>query len=244
MTANRPISTSEAERLLDAEPAQAGLEELGSLVASLRASRPPPVEPALIERVAVAAAAVARSSLVRSSPVRPVQFAATAAMQRRSLRLRHRLATGAAAITLVLGSGAGVAVAADGAAPGDVLYGLDRALENVAVGNGGAAERLREAAALVEAGHLADGLEHAAEVLAANHGGESGGAGQAATEALRAAAARIAATADPTSEASTAQVEAAVGDVLTYLSEHVGDVDDGRVAELSQLIASWDEIGQ
>ncbi len=236
MTANRPVSTSDAERLLDAKPMPAGLGELASLVASLRASGPPPVERALIERVAVEAAAVARSQTVRP--------AATAATPRRSLRLRHRLATSAAAITLVLGSGAGVAFAADGAAPGDALYGLDRALESLAVGNGGAAERLREAAALVEAGHLVDGLEHAAEVVAANQPTGSGQASEAATDALRAAAARVAATADPNGEANTANVEAAVGDVLTYLSEHVGDVDGGRVAELSQLIASWDEIGQ
>ena len=236
MTANRPISTSEAERLLDAKAPHAGFEDLVSLVASLRASGPPPVERALIERVAVEAAATARSS--------PVRHAGTAARPRRSLRLRHRLATGAAAMTLALGSSAGVAFAADGAAPGDALYGLDRALENIAVGNGGAAERLMEAAALVESGHLADGLEHAAEVLAANHGGDSADASEAASEALRAAAERITATAHPSTGDNTVQLEAAVSDVLAYLSEHVGDVDGTRVAELSQLIASWDEIGQ
>lgn len=235
MTGNRPISTSEAERLLDAEPAPSGLDELVSLMASLRASAPPPVANALIERVAIEAAATARSSTLRPAATVPTT---------RSPRLGHRVATGAAALTLVLGSGAGVAFAADGSAPGDALYGLDRALENVAIGNGGVAERLREAAALVEAGHLADGLEHAAEVLAANHGGESKDASEAASEALRAAAERITATAHPNSGATTARVEAAVADVLTYLSENVGDVDGRRVAELSQLIGSWGEIGQ
>ena len=55
---------------------------------------------------------------------------------------------------------------------------------------------------------------------------------------------RITATAQPSTGDNTVQLEAAVSDVLAYLSEHVGDVDGTRVAELSQLIASWNEIGQ
>jgi hypothetical protein len=43
-----------------------------------------------------------------------------------------------------------MAWAADGAVPGDWYYGLDRALESVGIGAGGAAERLQEVAALQE----------------------------------------------------------------------------------------------
>jgi hypothetical protein len=139
-------------------------------------------------------------------------------------------------MTLVLGSGAGVAIAADGAAPGDALYGLDRALERVAIGDGGPAERLQEAADLVRAGQLARGLEHAAEVVAASHDGDPGLVSVAASEALRAAADRISATATPDDVASNEQARTAVSDVLTYLSENVGRVDGQKVAELSQLI--------
>lgn len=230
MTANRPISTGDAERLLNAEPANVGFDDLVPLVAALRLSRPPPVDSALLEGMVVEAAAIACGGEDRTAVIVPAP--------KRGLQLRHRVATGAAAITVVLGSGAGVAIAADGAAPGDPLYGLDRALETVAIGDGGAVERLKEAAVLVEAGHLADGLEHAAEILAANHGGESGDASEAASEALRTAAERISAD-----SATNSVQRTAVSDVLTYLSENIEDVDGRKVAELSQLIGA-DARGQ
>jgi len=67
------------------------------------------------------------------------------------------------AITVV---GAGVAIAADGAAPGDALYGIDRALENVGIGAGGITERFDEVARLIDTNRVADALNHASEVLA------------------------------------------------------------------------------
>ncbi len=218
MTASRPISSNEAERLLNAESVNSGFEELVSLVATLRAMPPQSVDRALYEGVAIAAAVTARSTEVRPAALAPTPG--------RGVRLRHRLATGAAAMTLVLGSSTGVAIAADGAAPGDSLYGLDRALESVAIGNGGAAERLDEAAKLVAAGHLAAGLQHAADTLAADHAGE----------AIRAAALRVASTADADTATSDTEVQTAIGAVLAYLSENLGDVDATRIAELSSLI--------
>jgi hypothetical protein len=204
--------------LLNAESVNGGFGELVSLVATLRAMPPPSVDRALLERVAIAAAVTARSTEARP--------AATAPTPRRGIRLRYRLATAAAAVTLVLGSSTGVAIAADGAAPGDPLYGLDRALESVAIGNGGVAERLEEAANLVAAGHLAAGLEHAADTLAADHAGD----------AIRAAALRVAATADASTGSGGAEVQTAIGDVLAYLSKNIGDVDATTVAKLSNLI--------
>ena len=47
----------------------------------------------------------------------------------------------------------GVAVASDSAVPGDWNYGIDRALEAVGIGEGGAAERLQELAAIRKDGH-------------------------------------------------------------------------------------------
>ncbi len=58
-----------------------------------------------------------------------------------------------------------MAYAADGAKPGDWMYGLDRAFEVVGVGGGGAPERLVEVEALVDAGAISEGLLHASEVF-------------------------------------------------------------------------------
>ena len=60
MIASRPISSSEAERLLNAESVNSGFGELVSLVATLRAMPSPSVDRALLERVAIAAAVTAR----------------------------------------------------------------------------------------------------------------------------------------------------------------------------------------
>jgi hypothetical protein len=130
-----------------------------------------------------------------------------------------------------------VAIAADGAAPGDALYGVDKALERVGIGDGGAAERLQEAADLATAGQLARGLEHAAEVVAASHEGESGHVSNAASEALLAAAQRVGTIVAPNG-GTTSEQDTAVAKVLTYLSDNVGDVDGRYVAELSQMIGA------
>jgi hypothetical protein len=61
---------------------------------------------------------------------------------------------------------AGVAYGSDGSVPGDALYGLDRALENVGVGAGGLQERMSESGGLIEEGKVDEGLAHAAEALA------------------------------------------------------------------------------
>lgn len=70
----------------------------------------------------------------------------------------------ATAIALVLGF-AGVAYAADGAVPGDTLYGLDCALENAGIGDGGLEERLGEAGELMDENYVDAGLDHAVEAL-------------------------------------------------------------------------------
>ncbi len=230
MTKTPPISTDNAERLLSGEPTDGGLDDLALLIGALRTAESPRVDGALVDRIAIEAAAIAHRG--RHWPA----IAAPAAKV--GLRLRHRVATVAAAMTLVLGSGAGAAIAADGAAPGDALYGLDMALERVAIGNGGAAERLQEAADLVKAGQLVRGLEHAAEVVAATHDGESGGVSFAASEALRGAAERIGATVSANDGTGNQQVQTAAADVLTYLADNVGNIDGRKVAELSRLIGA------
>lgn len=143
---------------------------------------------------------------------------------------RSKLAALGASTALLVGSVAGVAVAADGADPGDRLYGIDRVLENIGIGNGGPAERLVEVQTLIAEGDLARGLEHAATVRNEN-------AANGAVDALAAAAARVAANGSD----QAAETKLAVSALLTYLSANVGSVDGHRVAALAQNIGGRPE---
>lgn len=87
------------------------------------------------------------------APIRPVRS-----------RVVPRLATAALTAVLLMGL-AGVAQAADAATPGDTLYGLDRALEQVGINDGGLDERLDEAHAMAVDGQSAEALTHLAETL-------------------------------------------------------------------------------
>ena len=59
--------------------------------------------------------------------------------------LKRRVAAAATSLMMIIGM-TGVAWAADSAVPGDWNYGIDRALEAIGIGNGGADERLTELA--------------------------------------------------------------------------------------------------
>lgn len=72
----------------------------------------------------------------------------------------RRVGTAAAAGTLVVAI-AGVAAAADGSAPGDPLYSLDRAVEWLGLDDGGVAERIAEFNALV----VREDIDRANQVL-------------------------------------------------------------------------------
>jgi hypothetical protein len=100
------------------------------------------------------------------------------------------------------------------------MYGLDRALEVVAIGGGGATERLAEVEGLIAAGAVADGLRHASAVLEGHPDSDE------ARAALSAAAARFEDAADgPGSQA------AQVGALITYLHEALDSPDgvDGQM---------------
>jgi hypothetical protein len=117
----------------------------------------------------------------------------------------------------------GLAYAADGAKPGDLMYGLDRTFEAVGFSNGGATERLAEVEALIAAGAVADGLRHASAVLDGHLGSDE------ARVALGAAAARLEDAADsPSSQAGQ------VGYLIEYLRKAVASdagVNGHTVAE-------------
>lgn len=79
-------------------------------------------------------------------------------------RLRPKLVTSALSVFAVIGM-TGVAVASDAAAPGDPLYGIDRALERIGINDGGITERLEEAATLADHGLAVEALQHAADAV-------------------------------------------------------------------------------
>ncbi len=140
-------------------------------------------------------------------------------------RLRARAATAVAASVVAVGGLTGVAYASNGAVPGDVLYGLDRALESVGIGNGGAAERIAEAIDLVSGGNPGQGLEHAATLVPDDAGAEA---------AVFEAAAGL-------GPAEPAAVQEDVLALLAYLRDNVGDIDGQTVADFARAIGGQPE---
>lgn len=131
------------------------------------------------------------------------------------------------AVLVTFGGLSGVALAANGAVPGDTLFGIDRALETVGIGNGGNAERLNEVKALIDQGRADRGLEHAAGIVEGDTGAQA---------ALLAAAERIRGL-------DQAASHEGVATLLTYLSENVGSVDGATVAELARAVRGNDPAG-
>ena len=147
--------------------------------------------------------------------------------------LRRRVAAIAVAAAVFVGGLSGVAVAADHAKPGDALYGIDRALEAVGIGNGRAAERFVEAQALFEADEAPRGLQHAAEAVE-THGSDR----SAASDALAKAAARMASD----GSVQSAATRASVAGLLSYLMNNGDDFDGRQVAEFAREIGRPDDL--
>lgn len=127
------------ETLLDGgTPANTDLMPLRGIVEELRSLAHTPLSPGFVEFHATESAATAAERHSRVT-ARPEPRGGTGLLQ----ALRRR-ATAAAATLVMLVSTTGMAWAADGAVPGDWYYGLDRALESIGIGAGGAAERLQE----------------------------------------------------------------------------------------------------
>ena len=151
-----------------------------------------------------------------------------------------RLATVGMAVLLMSGT-AGMALAANGAAPGDALYGLDRALERVGIGSGSTNERLDEAVVIAAQGRSGEAVDHAIEALSRN----SGDSAAVAIGALTVASENLVHIQDTAHAASTANIR--VSALLTYIAENIGkDVGtDGRefgqgVAQLARDIGEGD----
>ncbi len=174
------------------------------------------------EHVLQAVAAVPSTAAATATGVVPVS----------PRRLRTRLAIVMASMMALLLATTGVGLAADGASPGDALYGLDIALERVGINNGRAHERLTEAVALAEAGEIARGLNHAATTVATL---PEGAHGLAAAQALTDAAARL---------AEDGNAPTGVSDLLAYLATAVGMGDGQGVADVAHQIRDTVERGR
>lgn len=141
-----------------------------------------PVDDPSFDRVVTALTLMAEMGRTPPSPERTAQVAGAAARAvvessadgatwrvlaepRRLRRLTASLAV-PLALALVFTLFGGAAFAAQDALPGDPLYGLNRALERLGIGEGGVEKRLGEAARLAERGRADEALLHAARSIA------------------------------------------------------------------------------
>jgi hypothetical protein len=197
------FSDLDVERLLSGQvPDSPELIKLAPFVEKLRGHGLRAPDEAKMMRYSAEAAVIARATRATEEPTRsgrPVQA-------RRSFSPRFAVALGA---VLLLTGMSGVAVASDESAPGDVLYGLDRALENFGVGAGGAGERLEEASVMANSGKAAEALAHAAEAMAQD-------ANPDAADALLSAAERIRGL--PAGGDNAAEVRSQVADMLEWIA--------------------------
>lgn len=178
------------------------LSDLASVVEHLGRHLSPESDESEVERFVAQATAARAGTPTAVSPV----AAPTISRRRRTLLPRY---AGALATLVLLMATSGLAAASDEATPGDTLYGLDRALERVGVGAGGADERLAEATVLVNRGRAADALSHVVEAV-------GNGDGQEASDALLQAAERVGGL-SPGSE-KAAEVDASVTSMLEWMS--------------------------
>ena len=163
-----------------------------------------------------AAEAAASTQATRSA----VTGTELAPRRRLAVRLKRRVAAGATSLMMIVGM-TGVAWASDSAVPGDWNYGIDRALEALGIGAGGAAERLQELAAIRENGHPS-GAESAPQ---------TGPVAPPDVVGLENAAATVAEITEGSHRAS--DVRTSVSILLAYLADT--DAADGpTISELAQ----------
>ena len=230
------VSDREIELLLSGElSASEQWSNLTPLVEAMRSQWSYELSEPDVQRFAASAA-----SVVQSLPtISTTSGAGDRRWQRRGLT--PRLATIAVFIALMSAT-AGIAFAANGAVPGDALYGLDRALERVGIGSGSTEERLDEAVVMAAQGRSGEALQHAIEALSR----QGGDASEAAVGALTNAVENLVDTEDTADAATAASIR--VTALLTYIADNIGiDVGtDGRefgqgVAQLVRDIGEGDD---
>ena len=237
------LSDQDIERILSGrDPEDANLARLGPALAALHHQDIAAPSNDTVARFAAEAAAIARESKPehRDDPAVPEPARA----RRFAFALRDKLAVVAVAIFVMAGM-TGVAAASDDAAPGDFLYGLDRALEAVGVNDGGASERITEAQSLASDGRVTEAISHVAEAVETPEDGESvddfSPESTNAAIALRDAAESVR---DDNDDPESQEVRDAVSAMLTEMADMLGDPDfDGaefgrRVSEMARSIAN------
>ena len=140
------LSDSQAEALLAGAIGSGDLESIAGVLAAARELARPGPEADFSALFAAAA---------RESRVTPIERFANEHPVPPGDRRPHlipRVCIAGVALTVFVTMSGGLAYAANGAKPGDLLYGLDRALEAIGIGDGGADERLAESLALVASG--------------------------------------------------------------------------------------------
>ncbi len=214
---NAEWSDHDIEMLLRGHvPASGDLVRLASVIRKLRARTQAEPTPASVAAMAALLADAARHPSSGDVRIRSGASRPAAAWRRR---------VGYSAIAAILASAglAGTAAAADGSAPGDFAYGIDRALERIGIGNGGSHERLQEAEVLASRGEDDAALQHAAKAL-----GSEGDT--ASSAALVRAAGAIAANGSENS----AEVHARVSEMLTWMS-----TADPKGADFGQQVSAY-----
>ncbi|MEX2250806.1 MAG: hypothetical protein WD895_01905 [Acidimicrobiia bacterium] len=210
------LSDQDIERLLSgARPESDEASRFVVFIDLIRAEGAYAPSETVLARVATEAAKLARTTSSPSVVADPRPQGRWA-----GLRFRPQLAVAAVAVLLLCGA-TGVAVAANSAAPGDFLYGIDRALEKIGIGAGHGQERLDEAIVLLSEGKVRQALKQAAQALD-EAAGAAGGFDdlEAARVALVEAAGRLPETSP--GDVSELLVRDNVSTLLDYLRENLG----------------------
>ena len=228
------FTDQDMERLLTgAMPESEDLARLAPLIEQMqRAARSTPSDD-VVARVAAEAAEVARTAY--DTVETPVGTPRIRSRPRRSgfMRPQPALAAFAAAVLLFAGIGGAAATASDSAVPGDLLYGLDRALERVGIGAGGVSERYAEAITLAEAGKTAAAIDHATEAATEDIDDDEDAATTAA--ALREAAEAVTSSA----ERESAELRERVAVMLLWMAENKEADEPVTGREFGQAVAEF-----
>ena len=151
----------EIELILTGGAAHEDLADIASFLANIRDDVVAAPTPAEVDRFARRAASIARSA------VAPTRTATRPGRDRISLTaLRTHSATAVAIVALAVFSALGLT--ANAAVPGDLLYGLDLAMEKVGIGNGSLQERLSEATVLIDRDDQAGAIELLSSSISGN----------------------------------------------------------------------------
>lgn len=209
-------------------PDDQDLAKLAPILRSLHARGWSPPSRATVARFAAQAAEIARST--GQHRTRPSTAPGPLTRPRRPGLVRQGRFAVLVGVMLVSGM-TGVAVASNGAAPGDDLYGIDRALEAVGLGDGGGSERIAESRALLAADQVSAAIAHAA--VAVEESGTEGEPDVANT--LRAAAQEVAGT----DIGDADEIRARVGEMLTWMAANA-ESDNGLTGrEFGQTVAEF-----